>query len=244
MKKYEEVYHDLEEKIKENTYPAGELLPSEKELAEEYQASRDTIRKALSLLMQAGIIQKHQGRGSSVIQRSQINFPVSGLTSYAELQKDSGFASRTKLVEMYQEVINDEVHDRTGLPVGVMAWFMKRIRYVDNKAVILDEDIFLAKYIPQMTKAIAEHSIYDYFENTVGMNIAYAEKEFTVVPLTELDREYLDLTAKDINVVCVKSHVYLSNSTLFQFTESRHQVDKFRFVDFARRSPVGKGKSI
>ncbi|MDR0317936.1 MAG: trehalose operon repressor, partial [Lactococcus lactis] len=40
---------------------------------------------------------------------------------------------------------------------------------------------------------------------------------------------------KDHHVVSVKSHVYLADNTLFQYTESRHQVDRFRFTEFARR---------
>jgi GntR family transcriptional regulator, trehalose operon transcriptional repressor len=34
----------------------------------------------------------------------------------------------------------------------------------------------------------------------------------------------------------IKNYVYLEDASLFQFTESRHRPDKFRFVDFARRS--------
>ncbi|GAY77341.1 trehalose operon transcriptional repressor [Sporolactobacillus inulinus] len=37
------------------------------------------------------------------------------------------------------------------------------------------------------------------------------------------------------HVVVVRSLVYLENAQLFQYTESRHRADKFRFVDFARR---------
>ncbi|MBJ8193016.1 UTRA domain-containing protein, partial [Bacillus cereus] len=34
----------------------------------------------------------------------------------------------------------------------------------------------------------------------------------------------------------VRNYVYLEDTTLFQYTESRHRLDKFQFVDFARRS--------
>ena len=41
-------------------------------------------------------------------------------------------------------------------------------------------------------------------------------------------------------VVVVKSHTYLENNTLFQCTESRHQPDKFRFVDTGKEKTVGE----
>lgn len=41
------------------------------------------------------------------------------------------------------------------------------------------------------------------------------------------------------HVVVVRNYVYLEDTTLFQYTESRHRLDKFQFVDFARRSHGG-----
>ena len=50
-------------------------LNSEFDLQNKYQASRDTIRKAL-LLSQNGYIQKSQGKGSIVLDINRFNFPV------------------------------------------------------------------------------------------------------------------------------------------------------------------------
>ena len=50
MSKYKEVYNDIKNKIKEGILKPGEFLESEFELAKEYSYSKDTIRKALSIL--------------------------------------------------------------------------------------------------------------------------------------------------------------------------------------------------
>ncbi|MFX4014648.1 GntR family transcriptional regulator, partial [Streptococcus suis] len=85
MKKYQEIYNDLKEKIRKNVYPAESSLPTEQQLQEIYGVSRDTVRKALAILTEGGLIQKVQGRGSMVLKQEILNFPVSGLTSYQEL---------------------------------------------------------------------------------------------------------------------------------------------------------------
>ncbi len=69
MKKYQEIFNDLQEKIANQTYQSGDLLPTEKELQHIYSVSRDTVRKSLQLLTEQGLIQKVQGRGSQVIQQ-------------------------------------------------------------------------------------------------------------------------------------------------------------------------------
>ena len=60
------------------------------------------------------------------------------------------------------------------------------------------------------------------------------EKEITVQTATEEDQRLLDLRGYDM-VAVVKSYTYLEGRKLFQYTESRHRPDKFKFVDFARR---------
>jgi len=235
MKRYKEIYKDIEEKIKNKKYTTGSLLPSESQLSQTYGASRDTIRKALSLLVNNGFIQKQQGKSSVVIRSNRLNFPVSGLTSYKELQEAYGFESQTKVLQLEKKLLSQKEAKRTGLPEGETVWHLLRLRFIEKKAVVLDEDVLLAKYIPKLTKKVAENSIYAYFEDQLDLNIAYADKEITIVAIDERDQKYLHLAPKDINIVSVKSHVFLSDATMFQYTESRHQVDRFRFIDFARR---------
>ena len=50
MRKYDAIYQDLKDKIEAEIYATGSLLPSESALQDMYQASRDTVRKALRLL--------------------------------------------------------------------------------------------------------------------------------------------------------------------------------------------------
>ena len=63
---YEKIFETLRERIVERKYEIGERVPSEKELAEEYNVSRITSKKALELLAGAGLIVRKPGRGSFV----------------------------------------------------------------------------------------------------------------------------------------------------------------------------------
>lgn len=65
--------------------------------------------------------------------------------------------------------------------------------------------------------------------------ISFANKEIVVENVTEKDRKHLDLREDDLHLVVISSHVYLEDTHCFQFSESRHRLDKFRFMDFSRR---------
>ena len=64
MAKYQEIYYRLISRIVNKEIKANTYLPSEMDLMKEFDASRDTIRKALNLLASNGYIHKEKGKGS------------------------------------------------------------------------------------------------------------------------------------------------------------------------------------
>lgn len=76
QKKFITIYETLRKDIIESRISYGAQLPSEHELVESYQASRETVRKALNLLVREGMIQKIRGKGSIVIYQGVTEFPL------------------------------------------------------------------------------------------------------------------------------------------------------------------------
>ncbi|MBF0708006.1 trehalose operon repressor [Alkalihalobacillus hwajinpoensis] len=232
--KYQQIYNDLSLNIQNGTYQPNTKLPSEHELAEAYGTSRETIRKALNLLSQNGLIQKIKARGSVVLDLNRYEFPVSGLVSFKEISQKMNRSSRTIVHDLEKNLPSKWVAEQLELKDNAQVWHVVRAREIDGEKIILDRDYFPVEFVPELTKSICENSIYDYLENDLGLVVSYAKKEIVVEEADEEDRLYLDL--HDYNhVVVVRNYVYLNDTTLIEYTESRHRLDKFRFVDFARR---------
>jgi len=68
---YIDIYDQLFTQIKNGFYPAGSKLPTENELAAIFGVSRMTLRQALSLLQDDGLIKSVHGKGSFVTKREQ-----------------------------------------------------------------------------------------------------------------------------------------------------------------------------
>lgn len=235
MKKYEQIANDLENKIYNDIYKENDCLPSENQLSESYGASRATVRQALKVLEENGLIYRRHGYGSIVIAHDKLLFPISGLTSFKELQTSLGFDSKTEVVQFEKTRVDEKLAKLTIFPLHTPIYHILRRRKIDGKFAILDRDILRADLCGTLTVAIAEDSIYKYLEETLKLDIAYAQKEITIDFVSGEDRKLLDLGPQDRHIVSVKSHVYLADNTAFQYTESRHQVDKFRFTEVARR---------
>ncbi|EPY2275334.1 trehalose operon repressor [Clostridium sporogenes] len=232
--KYLTIYNEISNEIENNKIQSGEKLSSENEMMKEYNVSRDTIRKALNLLESNGYIQKVKGKGSFVIDINKFDFPVSGLTSFKELSTKMGVESNTLVKELKLMKPDNFLMKQLNLSKNDDVWKVIRVREINNKKIILDKDFFNKKYVPLLTKDICKNSIYEYLENELGLKISFAKKEITVQQATQEDKSYLDFENYNM-IVVVKNYIYLDDMSLFQYTESRHRPDRFKFVEFARR---------
>lgn len=233
--KYMKIYRVFQEAIEHGTMKAGEKLPTEGELMEKYDASRDTVRKSLNLLVHNGYIQKARGKVAVVLPRDQFNFPVSEISSFRELKQLMGMDAETSVENL--EILTDmqKVREIFDIDEEDEVFELYRVRKVDGERIILDKDYFKRSVVPNLPLSACRNSVYEYLENELGLKIGYATKEITVQTITDEDKKYLDLGQYDM-VVVVKSYTYLFDNKFFQYTESRHRPDKFRFVDFARRT--------
>ena len=89
------VYETIYKRLAEGFYQPGEQLPSESDLAEELKVSRGTLRQALLLLQEDGMIINHQGKGSFVLEKS--------------LQLDPGIERLNNPLITYANVMVDQV---------------------------------------------------------------------------------------------------------------------------------------
>ena len=66
LPKYIVIKNDIKNRIKTGYYEIGDYIPSEKSLAENYSVSLITIKKALEILVNEGLLKKQKGKGTFV----------------------------------------------------------------------------------------------------------------------------------------------------------------------------------
>ena len=236
--KYEWIYKDLKEKIENGSYVFQELLPSENLLIQFYDCSRNTVRRAIGRLVTDGYVQTIQGKGVRNIYRpvEQAAFTLGEIESFQESARGNHQTAKTKVLLFTEITADASFSQRTGFPEGAELFYLQRLHYLDNKALILNHNYFLKSQVPGLTREIAEHSIYDYLENTLHMTIVNSRRVMTVEHITQIDEKYLELNAEDYNCLAVvTSYTYNSSGIMFEFTQSRHRQDYFRFQDNAVR---------
>lgn len=233
---YMKIYKVLKERIEKEVYEYQEMLPSENTLIQEFDCSRNTIRRAIGQLINDGYVQAMQGKGvRNIYQPSEQNtFVIGGIESFKESAIRNKKKARTVVIQFMELVVDEKIAKRTGFEVGEEIYYIQRLHYMDDKALIINHNYFLKSVARGLTKEIAEKSIYDYLENTLGVNIVTSKRVMTVEKMTQIEEKYMDLG--DYNCLAVvSSQTYNSDGVMFEYTESRHRPDYFRFQDNASR---------
>jgi len=234
MSKYNQIYTDLLGSITTQRLERGARLPSETELMESYQASRGTVRRAIEQLQERGFAQKIHGKGTFVLSPSPIEFQLGGIVSFQETYPRLGKTVSTDVVEFCQFPLEGALLENLQAEEGTLITRIKRVRRIDGKRVILDINHFVADLIPGLDREIAEHSIYEFIEKTLQLQISFAQRTIEAVVCDKDDRQHLDVDGQS-HVIVVSNQTFLQDGRQFEYTESRHTLDKFYFSDVARR---------
>ena len=217
---YEDIYKDLKMKIEDNTFAYQELLPSENTLIQTYGFSRNTLRRAVSLLVSDGYVQTMQGKGVRNIYRpnEKTAFTIGEIETFKESAARNGQNAHTEVALFTELCISKNQSAYTGFPAGAEVYYIQK------------------ESVPGLTAEIASHSIYEYLEQVLHMTIVNSKRIMTVEKVTEIDEKYLHLNVKDYNCVAVvSSQTYNSDGVMFEYTQSRHRPDHFRFYANALR---------
>ena len=234
--KFDEIYFDLKTKIETQEYPFNSCIPSETDLTKKYNCVRGTVHRAVNALIERGYLQGRQGSRIRVIYEpvERNIFKIGGIESFKEAAIRNGFSYATKVVKLEEIVADEEISKRTGFKVGDKLFDVRRVRYIDGKALIFDKNYFLVKFAQGLNEEIAKSSIYDYLENVLKMKIMTSKRKMTTELANSEDKKYLELD--DYNCLAIVSgRVFNGEGIQFEYTESRHRPDYFCFEDTATR---------
>ncbi|WP_436862209.1 trehalose operon repressor [Staphylococcus caeli] len=236
QKKFITIYEALRTDIIESRISYGAQLPSEYELVESYNASRETVRKALNLLVRDGMIQKIRGKGSIVIYQGLTEFPFADLTSFREVQQGLGLQHETEVKVLERLNASDVPHVKAALEITAQTKLchIVRTRKINDRVKIIDEDYLIEDIIPDVTMEIATQSLYQYIEDELDMEISYSNKSITFEAFSDREYEIFGDIVPPYTAT-VRGIVHLKDTTKFQYNVSKHLATEFKFNDFSRR---------
>lgn len=134
---YFQLYDILLKEITNGKYKAGELLPTENDLIEQYGISRVTVRKAMDLLQQDGLIVKKRGYGTYVCPK-KMEQNMKKVMHFSEEMEQRGVKSSTKMISNEMIPACQQIAEALQIPEGTPLIRVARLRYANDKPLRLE----------------------------------------------------------------------------------------------------------
>ncbi|MFW5991922.1 MAG: GntR family transcriptional regulator [Halanaerobiaceae bacterium] len=220
---YKTIASEITQRIHKGIYSPGTYLPSENQLALEFEVTRTTIRKALNILKQRGTIESFQGKGYMVKQlhweQSLLQFYSFGRNIAENIQNpDTNILSYQKI----DGLKNIDEYTSTEL------WDITRLRLMNKKPLILETSYIPVSFLPRFDEIqLQQNSLYNLLKEN-GVNIIRA-KEYLEPILPSLEDQQMLKIEADTPLFQILRYTYDSNQELVEVRESLIRGDQFHF---------------
>lgn len=175
---YRQLAEDLRTRILAGEFTVAEPMPTEAQLSERYRASRITVRHALALLDQEGLVHREQGRGSFVRPRG-IAVGPRRLTSFTQELRERGSRQGSELVSVDRMAIPPDAPVDPGPSGDCMR--IERVRRADGRPIALMVNIIPAELGEGIESALAmDGSLYGYLSTRHAIEIDSADETYRV----------------------------------------------------------------
>lgn len=235
--KFKDIYEDIKTNIINKTYPDN-MLPSEYQLIETYDCSRNTVRRAIEQLNKEGYVQSIKGKGVIILEQlgnqADVYLHINQFSGLRSISIGHEHNTETKILNFKKLLIDKELSIKTNLPLGHEVYYIERLRIINNHPWVIDTNYFLSNIVKDLTLDIAQNSIYDYIEKVLGQKILASRRIITIQKANPLDLNILELN--DLNCVgVILNNAYIENGSIFEYTESHYSPEHFAFEEFAQR---------
>ncbi len=241
------LYYQLEnvmrEKITSGVFEAGERIPTEIDLIEQFGVSRITVRQALQSLTDDGLIERHQGRGTFVTGRKSKKRRFSGvihLTGSLDELIEMGMETPVKVLEMNRVDADPHEAELLQLKTGTPIYRLKRLRINDNRPFgliinYLPEEIGSRLTVAELSSGALLHTI----ESKLGYNLENAEQEIKAELADPYVAQLLDIRVGTA-LLSIERTVYTDKQVPVEYVHTLYRSDLYGYSVKLVRDKKGK----
>ena len=231
MVKYIDIADDIRSKIFDKKYTYGQKLPYEYVLCVAYHCNKETMKKALDILVKEGLIVRRRGAGTFVKDYDASSEDATQL-------KQSGLGLTRKLKgkgELKSEIIefsvipsDEHISKKLQIEEGSFVYHIIRKRVFDDKPYCLEITYMPISIIPNLKLEHLKGSVYEYIEKVLKLKIQSCHLTINAALSTPLEQQYLELNEYE-PYIQEEQISYLSNGAIFEYTLARHHYADFEF---------------
>ena len=223
---YIQIHNQIKKDIDAGVWSVGDRIPSERELALEFNVSRMTLRQAVQTLVEEGILERQVGAGTFVA-RKKVQEKMTGVTSFTELMEEQGKKPSSRTVSYLVTTPSLSEMERLKLKDDEKVLRMERIRYADEVPICFEVATLPYSLVKDYERSQITTSLYRTLEES-GREIGHAQQSVSAQVASERIAEYLNIK-RGSAILRLRQITELGDGTPFEYVRTQYAGDKFEF---------------
>ncbi|GAK55199.1 transcriptional regulator GntR family protein [Candidatus Vecturithrix granuli] len=196
---YLQLAKKLRAEIQKGNFEEGDQFYAEREICRKFDISRITANKAISILITEGYLEHRKGKGTFV-KSSESLCNMSELMSFTKMAALMGRNVSTKVLEFRKTQVAEfpeAVANHLNVGKEEDVFFIRRVRCLEEKPVILDRRVIRARFCPELNETMLSGSLISGLENRFGLYITGWDQRIQAVSIDQEEAQLLEMKAGD-----------------------------------------------
>ncbi|GCE03190.1 GntR family transcriptional regulator [Dictyobacter aurantiacus] len=237
LPRYYQLKEIMREKISNRDWLPGQLIPSERELSEQYGMSRMTARQAITELVNEGLFYREQGKGTFV-SRHKITQQLLHLTGFTEDIRARGQRPSTRVLSMSMSPADEKTADYLRIKPGQLVFTLQRLRLADDEPLAIEvSHLNFIGCEKLLEEDLEQHSLYQLLETKYGMLLLEAEQELEAGLISSKEAEKLKVPIGS-PALYTRRTAYIERNQPIEYARSIYCGHKYVFYTSLKREQL------
>lgn len=228
---YRKVAQQIADDIKSGKYPVNTRIPSERDLAEQFDISRMTIRAAIDTLAHQGLVVR-RNRSGTYVAHPRFQFDLSSPKGLHTQLKNAGITPGAKVIvaeQVFAENCDAEVVNALQLEETDGVYRIVRVRTANNESIVIENSYFPVSLFPDLLDYNLTDSLYGILKKHFSFESSGAVQEITISHLDAQSAKLMGVAA-DLATLEVKRRAFTKNDIPFEFAHDIYLGDRIAFT--------------
>lgn len=226
---YIQLIEIIKDMINNNELHEGNYLMSERDICKIQNISRMTVNKAIINLVNEGVLERRQGKGTFVSYKKQ-KLTYEKMQGFTEITQGKKFKVKNKILKFKLDRPNDIVKEYLQLEDdSALVFQIERVRFINDDPTIL-EKIYIPEYMcPDLNKELIENnSLYKLYRKKYMHKTQRAKQVINPIMLNKHQAKLLNV---DLNTLSLKIDrvVFTDKEDVLEYTSSLFITDKHQY---------------
>jgi GntR family transcriptional regulator len=237
LPRYYQLKEIMREKIRSGEWKPGDLIPSERELGEQYGISRMTARQAITELVNEGLFYREQGKGTFV-SRHKITQQLLRLTGFTEDIRARGQQPGTRVLAASMCASDETVAERLRLNVGEEVFCLHRLRLANDEPLAIEHSyLSFPGCEGLMGDDLEHHSLYRLLEAKYSQSLLEAEQELEAGLVSEEEAPLLKVPVGS-PALYTRRTTYTERNRPIEYARAIYCGEKYIFYTYMKREQL------